>query len=106
MDWGVSLLGLEGVADVAAMPLLVLTLGFFSFTTIPIENYYSRWREKRADRFALQITQNGEAYASALTRLANQNLSEIDPEPWWEFLFYSHPALGKRIRMAMTYRGE
>jgi STE24 endopeptidase len=106
MDWGVLLLGLEGVADVAAMPLLVLTLGLFSFLTIPIENYYSRWREKRADRFALQITQNGEAYASALTRLANQNLSEIDPEPWWELLFYSHPALGKRIRMAMTYKGE
>lgn len=106
MDWGVSVLGFEGVADVAAMPLLVLSLGLFSFATIPVENYYSRWREKRADLFALQVTRNGEAYASALTRLANQNLSEIDPEPWWEILFYSHPSLGKRIKMAMTYGGE
>jgi len=106
MDWGVSVLGFEGVADVAAMPLLILSLGLFSFATIPVENYYSRWREKRADLFALQVTRNGEAYASALTRLANQNLSEIDPEPWWELLFYSHPSLGKRIKMAMAYGGE
>jgi hypothetical protein len=32
-----------------------------------------------------------EAYASAFTRLANQNLSDIDPEPWVVFLFYNHP---------------
>jgi STE24 endopeptidase len=40
------------------------------------------------------------AYASALTRLANQNLAEVDPEPWVEWLLYSHPALRKRIKMA------
>jgi STE24 endopeptidase len=45
----------------------------------------------------------GQAYASALTRLANQNLAEVDPEPWVEFLLYSHPALGKRIEMAEKY---
>ena len=35
-----------------------------------------------------------------MTRLANQNLAEVDPEPWVEFLLYSHPALSKRIAMA------
>lgn len=103
IEWGVSVLGFQGVADVAAMPLLLLSLGLFSFLSMPIENYYSRWREKRADRYALQLTRNGDAFASALSRLANQNLSQIDPEPWWEFLFYSHPALGKRIEMAKDY---
>jgi Zn-dependent protease with chaperone function len=38
-----------------------------------------------------------------MTRLANQNLSEVDPEPWVEFLLYSHPALEKRIKMARQY---
>ena len=41
---------------------------------------------------------------SAMTRLANQNLAEVDPEPWVEFLLYSHPALSKRIAMAQEYQ--
>lgn len=102
MNWGVSEFGFNGVSDVAAMPLLVLSLGFYGLFTMPIENAYSRWRETRADRYALTVTGNGEAYASALVRLANQNLSDIDPEPWVEFLFHSHPGLGKRIDHAQS----
>jgi len=103
LKWGVVTLGYENVADIAAMPLLVLILGLYGMIIMPIENAYSRWREQRADRFALQITGNGDAYASALTKLANQNLSDVDPEPWVEVIFYSHPALGKRIEMAKTF---
>jgi len=101
--WGTETLGFDGPWDVAAMPLLVLVLGFYGLITMPLENAYSRWRERRADRYALRATNNGEAYASALVRLANQNLSDVDPEPWVEFMFYSHPALGKRIEMAENY---
>jgi STE24 endopeptidase len=56
-----------------------------------------------ADEYALKATGKNEAFASAMTRLANQNLSEADPEPWVEFLLYSHPALSKRIAMAKDY---
>ena len=55
------------------------------------------------DGFALEATGNGPAYASALTRLANQNLADVDPEPWVEMLLYSHPALSRRIAMAEAY---
>jgi len=102
LNWGVDAFGFNGPADVAAMPLLLLVLGGYGLITMPLENAYSRWRERRADRYALRVTGKGEAYASALTRLANQNLSDVDPEPWVEFLFYSHPALGKRIEMAKS----
>jgi STE24 endopeptidase len=78
----------------------VLVLGLYGLVTMPLENGFSRWREKMADEYALLLTQNGSAYASALKRLANQNLSDVDPEPWVEWLLYSHPALGKRISMA------
>jgi STE24 endopeptidase len=92
--------GFTGPADIAALPLFVLVIGFYSLLTMPLGNAYSRWRERRADEYALQATHNGAAYAAALTRLANQNLADVDPEPWVEFLLYSHPALGKRIAMA------
>jgi STE24 endopeptidase len=100
LNWGVAVFGLEGPADIAALPLFALAMGVYGLVTMPLGNAYSRWRERLADEYALQATQNGLAYASALTRLANQNLAEVDPEPWVEFWLYSHPALGKRIAMA------
>ena len=75
-------------------------MGAYSLVTMPLSNGFSRWRERLADEYALRATGKGVAYASALARLANQNLGEAEPEPWVEWLLYSHPALGKRIRMA------
>jgi STE24 endopeptidase len=38
-----------------------------------------------------------------MTRLANQNLAEADPEPWVEFILHSHPAVSKRVAAARAY---
>jgi STE24 endopeptidase len=100
LNWGVSAFGFSGTADVAAFPLFLIVLGLYGLLTMPLENGFSRWREKRADQYALSLTHNGSAYASALKRLANQNLADAEPEPWVEWLLYSHPAIGKRIAMA------
>ena len=102
LEWGVGLFGFEGVADVAGMPFFALVMGIYGLVTMPLGNAYSRWRERRADAYALRATGKGDAYASALARLANQNLAEADPEPWVEFLLYSHPALSKRIAFARS----
>jgi len=101
---GTVLFGLEGVADIAAFPLLLLVLGAYSIITMPLGNAFSRWRERMADGYALALTHNGKAYASALTRLANQNLADADPDPLIEFFMHSHPALRKRIAMAQDYQ--
>jgi STE24 endopeptidase len=103
LNWGVEVFGFEGPADIAALPLFVLVIGVYSLVTMPLGNAFSRWRERRADEYALRETGNGRAFASALTRLANQNLADADPEPWVEYLLYSHPALSKRITMAEAY---
>jgi STE24 endopeptidase len=98
--------GLQGPADPASLPLLALIIGLFEVVTIPLGNAYSRWRERMADEYSLKMTGNGMAYASALTRLANQNLAEVDPEPWVEWLFYSHPSLKRRIKMAEDFAAQ
>lgn len=100
LNWGVRAMGFENVADIAAFPLFALVSALYGLVTLPLENAFSRWRERRADRYALEVTRKGTVYASALVRLANQNLADVEPEAWVEFLLYSHPALGKRIRMA------
>ena len=104
LDWGVTFYGFEGPGDIAGLPLFGLVVGLYGLITMPLGNAFSRWRERRADRYALEKTEKGQAYASALARLANQNLAEADPEPWVEILLYSHPALSKRIEMAQNFR--
>jgi STE24 endopeptidase len=104
MDWMITTFGLSGVADPASLPALMILLSLYQLITMPIENAFSRWRERKADEFALQATGKPKAFASAFTQLANQNLSDIDPEPWVVFLFYSHPPLLSRIQKAEGYQ--
>jgi STE24 endopeptidase len=103
LRWGVDYFGFEGISDIAAFPLFMLVVGAYGLVTMPLGNAFSRWRERRADAYALKATGKGQAYASALTRLANQNLAEVDPEPWVVLLLYSHPPLRQRIVMAESW---
>lgn len=104
LNWAIRYFGFSGPADVAAFPALGLIFGAYGLITMPIENAVSRWRESMADDYALQATGKKEAFASAFTRLANQNLGEVDPEKWVVFLFYSHPPLGERIAKAHHWK--
>jgi len=104
LNWGALTLGFSGPADIAALPLLGLIFGAYGLVTLPLTNGYLRWRERQADQFALQAAGNGAAFASAMTRLANQNLAQVDPPAWEEWLFHSHPALRKRIAMAQAFQ--
>ena len=103
LDYAVSFFSFTSIADIAAFPALMLILGAYGLLTSPIDNAVSRWRENMADDYALSSTKKGEAFASAFTRLANQNLGEIDPEKWVVFMFYSHPPLGERIEKAKKF---
>lgn len=104
LNWAIGYFGFTSPADVAAFPALGIVLGAFGLLTMPLDNALSRWRERKADEYALQVTGKREAFASAFTRLANQNLGEVDPEKWVVFLFYSHPPLGERIGKAQNWK--
>ena len=104
LNWAVGYFGFSGPADIAGLPALGIVLGAFGLLTQPLENAFSRWRERLADEYALQSTGKTEAFASAFIRLANQNLGEVDPEKWVVFMFYDHPPLGERIKMAENWK--
>jgi STE24 endopeptidase len=103
LKWGVGAFGYNGPADIAALPLFALTLGLFSLVLTPLNNALSRWRERLADRYALEATHKPQAFADAMTRLANQNLAEADPEAWVVFFFYSHPPIRERVALAQKF---
>jgi STE24 endopeptidase len=104
LNGAIDFFGFNSPADIAAFPALSLIFGAYGLVTMPISNAVSRWREKMADDYALQATGKNEAFASAFTRLANQNLGEIDPEKWVVIMFYSHPPLGERIEKARNWK--
>jgi len=104
LNLAVKYFGFSGTADIAGLPALVIVLGAFGFLTQPLGNAVSRWRERKADEYALESTGKKAAFASAFVRLANQNLGELNPEKWVVFMFYDHPPLGERIEMAQNWR--
>ncbi len=107
LHWAVESVHLyPALTDVAAMPLVGIALGLFGLVTMPIANGLSRVIERQADEYALQSTQKTDAFINAMTRLANQNLSELDPGPVIEFLLYDHPAVSKRIQHAERFKAQ
>jgi STE24 endopeptidase len=96
--------GLRGPADPAGIPLLVAGAGAVSLVTLPAAYAMSRAHERRADRFALELTRNPAAFISAMRRLAAQNLAEERPSRVVQWLFYSHPPIRERIAAAQAFR--
>jgi len=82
----------------AAMVLLSLTIPSFMFWLSPLFNSLSRRYEYQADRYAVKLLNQSEAMASALVKLARENLSNIFPHPLYSFFHYSHPTLLERIK--------
>jgi STE24 endopeptidase len=96
-------LALRGLEDPAGLPLLLLAGGVSSFVFMPLSNALSRAHERRADRFALQMTRDAAAFISAMRRLSQQNLAEERPSRTVQWLFYSHPPIRERIEAARAW---
>jgi STE24 endopeptidase len=97
-------IGLRSVGDVAGLPALLLSAGAVSLVMVPVAHAMSRAFERRADRFALDLTRNPVAFVSAMRRLGAQNLAEEHPSKVVQWLFYSHPPMRERIAAAQTFR--
>ena len=96
-------LGIEGRADPAGLPLLAASVGLVSLVLMPIGLALSRSHERRADRFALDLTGHADAFQSAMKRLGAQNLAEERPSRVVQWLFYSHPPLEQRLAAARRW---
>ena len=96
--------GIVAKDDVAALPALVLAGGAVSLALLPLANAVSRAHERRADRYALEMTNNAAAFSSAMKRLGAQNLAEERPSRLVEILFHSHPPIAARLEAARTWQ--
>lgn len=92
----------DSVGDPLALPLLLLVLTCVGLVLTPLQNMVSRIFETQCDRYALERTGNAEAYRSAFIKLAEINKADPDPHPVVVFLFYDHPPIRQRLRLAET----
>lgn len=97
---GLRILNLPRLDHPSSLPALAVGALLFGFIGMIPVNAWSRWREWEADRAAIRLCGRPDALAAALWKLGQQNLAELDPEPWVEWILSTHPALGKRIRAA------
>ena len=98
------LAGLQSPSDLAGLPILLLAAGAVSLVALPAAHAMSRAHERRADRFALDLTRNPRAFVSAMKRLGAQNLAEDEPSQLVQWLFYSHPPIRERIAAAQAFK--
>lgn len=101
-----NVLGISQMCDISGLPAFLLILFIFFLLLLPLQNGYSRKLEKQADVFALEETKNPKAFMNAMKKLAEQNLSEMNPPRWVEFFLYDHPCIQKRIQLAEKYLNE
>ena len=101
--------GVEGVGDLASLPLVLVVLTALVFLSSPIVNGISRYFEHQADQFGLEVAYGvvadpNAAEIRALETLGREDLDDPDPSPFIKFWLYSHPPLEERIRFAATYK--
>ena len=104
LRWLGPMTGLDGLADPAGVPLLAAAAGAVSVFLLPLGLALSRRHERRADRFALDLTKNPDAFMTAMRRLGAQNLAEEHPSRIVQWLFHSHPPLEERLAAARAWQ--
>lgn len=105
LQLAVPYFGLQGAADPAGIPVLLITAGAIGLAVRPLLNAISRAHERRADAYALRMTDNPPAFISAMRRLGQQNLAEENPSRLVQALFYTHPPINERLRAAQDWAG-
>ena len=94
----------EDIQNPASVPILILLVGVLLTLFEPINNSLTRVNEADADRYSLETVGLPDGLASALVKTAEYR----DPRPGQlqELLFYTHPSVERRVRMAMEWKRE
>ncbi len=85
-----------------AFLLFGLLSGVVTFWFSPLANLLSRKHEYEADAFAREAMGGAGPMIGALRKLAQKNLSNLTPHPWFSGFYYSHPTLVERERALTT----
>ena len=70
-----------------------------------LQNFIIRKIEYQADKFSYELGY-GDELIKALCKLSESNKSNLDPDPFYSMVNYSHPTLIERIRAINRYKNK
>jgi STE24 endopeptidase len=98
-----SLLGSRApLASPTGLPVIMVMVSILFALAAPLTNGFIRTGETEADRYSLETVGLPDALASAIVKTAAFRYPR--PGAVEEFLFYSHPSVERRVRMAMEWK--
>ena len=96
----------EKISEVAAFPIFAIIFAILSFVTQPLTSSISRFYERKADKGALNLTNDSKSFISLMAKFCNKQLLIAYPNPFIEWYKYSHPSPGNRIKSAETWEAK
>jgi STE24 endopeptidase len=99
LSWALS--DERGTAE--ALPALALAAALVAAPTGLIVNRISRALERRADEFALQLSDAPDAFVSFERQIATRDLADVRPPWWFTRVLATHPPTIERIGAAVAY---
>ncbi|MDP5070131.1 MAG: M48 family metallopeptidase [Congregibacter sp.] len=98
-DWGV-----RGIDDYAGFPMLMAIFTVVGLLATPVFQRVVYMQEYEADLFAINATQNPDAWAKVA--LLTAEYRKLEPSDFEENWFNHHPSPYMRIYMAMRWKAE
>ena len=95
--------GASGIADLRALPLLMLITVMVAVLLLPVQSALSRSFEAHADRIAIDLTEDPDAAVRAFRRLALNNIADLRPPGIAVWTLFSHPPIADRIRSILEH---
>ena len=101
-QWGALLrrAGVDSIGSPEALGLVLAALAVAGFVGGPVQNLVSRRVEARADQHALGLTGDPAEFAAMQLRLAELNISDVQPPRIEYLLFATHPDTVERLASA------
>lgn len=96
--------GFQHLYEIASFPLILFLVSFFILLSTPLYNSFSRYIEREADRFGLEITRNNEAAATLFANAVHDHLVNPHPGVIYKIWRSHHPSLGDRVGFCNEYR--
>lgn len=96
--------GVEGIGDVAGLPLLGALFAVYFFVLTPVISTVIRSNEAEADAFGLAVARQPDGFAQVAIRLSEYR--KLDPGPVERFVFFDHPSGRDRVERAMRWKAE
>ncbi|OIU72569.1 M48 family metallopeptidase [Rossellomorea aquimaris] len=96
----------SNVSSLSSLPLFLLITSMLMFAVSPFSNWISRYQETRADRYAIEMTEDKQAAITSFQKLSKVGLSQVNPPLLVKIFRYGHPTMMERLIMLEQYEKE